>query len=180
MKLPALWLCLFAVLPAFALEDTNRAFTAPQRLDPERLRAARDARERFARDRQELPALGALEDFRAVLHVHAEDADHTKGTREQVLAAAKQTGVRVVLLTDHRGPKAETWRGLRDGVLFLAGSEDGDGKLRFPDFDSNRAILPQGELKFLSHIEERYAADTQGLDGMEICNRHTDQILDKG
>ena len=76
----------------------------------------------------ELPDLGAFEDFRAVIHVHAEDADHTKGTREQVLAAARKTGVRVVLFTDHRGPQAGTWHELRDGVLFLAGSEEGDGK----------------------------------------------------
>src|SRR6185503_3918528 len=173
MKLPALWLCLFGLLPGFALENTNRALTARQRLEPERLRVAHEARERFARERQELPALSAFEDFRAVLHVHAEDADHTKGTRGQVLAAAKQTGVRVVLLTDHRGPKAETWRGLRDGVLFLAGSEDGDGKLRFPEFDTGGKALAEGALKFLCHIEERYDADMKGFAGMEIVNRHT-------
>src|SRR5262249_26052489 len=108
-----------------------------------------------------------------------EDSNHTLGTRDQVLAAAKKTGVRVVLLTDHRGPKPETWHGLHDGVLFVAGSEDGDGKLRFPNFDSDRQAQPEGELKFLCHIEERYDASSKGFDGMEIVNRHSDAVLDK-
>src|SRR5262249_17852029 len=113
--------------------------------------------------------------------VHAEDSDHTKGTREEVLAAAKKTGVRVVMFSDHRGPKPETWHGMRDGVLFFAGSEDTDeGLLRFPNFGPDRQPLPDGELKFLSHVEERYDAPTTGLIGMEICNRHTDAKLDKG
>ena len=132
----------------------------------------------MARERQTLPNLGVYEDFRAVMHVHAEDADHTKGTRPEVLAAAKKAGVRVVLWTDHRGPKPDTWRGLREGVLFVAGSEDGNGVLRFPDYDSDGRPFTEGGMRFLSHIEERYDASSEGLVGMEICNRHTDAVLD--
>lgn len=177
------FVCLIALATNLVAADnpTNiTRLTAQQRLQPAHLKATQETIQRFARERRPLPDHGLYEDFRAVIHVHAEDSDHTKGTRPEVLAAAKKAGVRAVLFTDHRGPKPETWHGTRDGVLFVAGSEDGDGRLRFPNFDSNRAILPQGELKFLSHIEERYEADTQGLDGMEICNRHSDQILDKG
>jgi acetyl esterase/lipase len=152
--------------------------TPLQRLEPEHLKAAHEARLQFARDRQSLLDLGVGEDFRAVLHIHAEDSDHTKGTRQEVLAAAKKTGVRIVMFTDHNGPQAETWHGLRDGVLFLAGSEEDEGVLRFPNFDANRKILPEGELRFLSQIEDRYDAATKGFAGMEICNRHTDAKID--
>ena len=183
MKFPGLIACwLAATTTLIAADNTNGShrLTFQQRLDPVQLKATQQAVQRFARERRPLPDLGVYEDFRAVVHVHAEDSDHTKGTRREVLAAARKTGVRVVLLTDHRGPKPETWNGLREGILFLAGSEDSDGKLRFPNFDVNRKPLPEGELKFLSHIEERYDADTKGFTGMEICNRHTDQVLDPG
>jgi hypothetical protein len=54
---------------------------------------------------------------------------------------------------------------MREGVLFLAGSED-DHLLRFPD--------PTGDLRFLSHLEETSDAKSEGFQGMEIYNRHTD------
>jgi acetyl esterase/lipase len=176
----------FVSLPLFAAgllaagADTNQARLTPvQRLQPAVLKATHETVQRFARERVSLPEVGALEDFRAVIHVHAEDSNHTKGTRAEVLAAAKATGVRVVLFTDHRGPKTNTWHGLRDGVLFLAGSEDGDGKLRFPNFDADRNPLPEGELRFITHVEERYDTDPKGFAGMEIVNRHSDAVLDK-
>jgi acetyl esterase/lipase len=180
MKVAARFLGQFAVVwLATSAEPSGEPFTPLQRLQPEQLKAAHEAVERFARLRQDVLNLGGLEDIRAVIHVHAQDSDHTKGTREQVLAAARKTGVRAVLLTDHRGPKPDTWQGLRDGVLFLAGSEDGGGPLRFPRVGSNLSPQAEGDLRFLSHIEERYEADTKGFDGMEIVNRHTDAVLDR-
>src|SRR5438093_5069718 len=179
---PRVWLV--ALLVAFGVgvrAGTNAVrFTAEQRLEPARLKAAHAAREQFAKICRPVPEVGALQDFRAVIHVHAEDSDHTKGTRAEVLAAAKQTGVRIVMFTDHRGPKPDTWRGLRDGVMFLAGSEDDDGKLRFPEFGADGQPREEGALKFLTHVEERYDADLKSFAGMEICNRHTDQKLDAG
>ncbi|MBI3876081.1 MAG: alpha/beta fold hydrolase [Verrucomicrobia bacterium] len=164
---------------AAAAQDTNR-LTVLQRVEPARLKAVHEAREKFARERQPVPEFGLYDDFRAVIHVHAEDSDHTKGTRDEVLAAAKKTGVRIVMFTDHRGPKPDTWRGLRDGVLFFAGSETGDGELWFPEFGADGKPIEKSGLRFLSHIEERYDAGTDGFAGMEIVNRHTDAKLDKG
>src|ERR1051326_4143868 len=164
---------------ACAAEATSTNRTAQQRLETPHLQAVHEARLRFARERQTLPNLGVYDDFRAVLHVHAEDSDHTKGTRQQVLEAAKKVGVRIVMFTDHGGPKPETWHGLRDGVLFVAGEENGGaGLLRFPNFAPDRTALPEGELRFLSPIEERYDASSDGFAGMEISNRHTDAKLD--
>jgi acetyl esterase/lipase len=134
-------------------------------MEPAHLEAVHQARLNFAKSRQPVIPLGVYRDIRAVLHVHAEDAEHTKGTRAEVLAGAKQAGLQAVFFTDHRGPKPDAWRGVRDGVLFVPGSED-DHQLRFPVPDM---------LKFLSHVEERPDAPSDGFDGMEIYNRHADQ-----
>ncbi|HUR47038.1 MAG TPA: alpha/beta hydrolase fold domain-containing protein [Candidatus Saccharimonadales bacterium] len=152
--------------------------TAAERLAPEQLKLVHEDRLRFEQERRPVPELSLYQDFRAVLHVHAEDSNHTKGSRAEVLAAAKKAGVNVVMLSDHRGPKPETWRGLHEGILFFAGSEDDDGVLRYPAFDTNGVPLPQGSLRLISHIEERYDADPSGFAGMEICNRHSDAKLD--
>lgn len=156
---------------ATAAERPGRKWTTPERLEPDHLKAVRAARDAWAKARKAPPEAGVYTDFRAVMHVHAEDSNHTGGTRPEVLAAAKKTGVRVVMFTDHRGPKPETWRGLREGVLFFAGSEE-EGLLRFPIFPEGKGIIE--DLRFLAHIEERYDATMAGFDGMEIYNRHTD------
>ncbi len=109
----------------------GRKYTTLERLEPAHLEATHQARLRFAKERKKLPAVGLYNDYRAVMHVHAEDADHTKGTRAEVLQGAKAAGVQIVMFTDHRGPKPDTWQGMRDGVFFIAGSED-DHLLRFP------------------------------------------------
>ena len=162
---------------ASAADPTGGTPDSSWRLEAEHLKATHEARMQFAHDRVAITNLSIYEDYRAVIHVHAEDSDHTGGTRPEVLAAAKKTGVRVVMFTDHRGPKSETWQGLRDGVLFVAGAEE-EGLLRFPTFDAPRQPQPQGELRFLCHPEDRLDADSAGFDGMEICNRHTDAKLD--
>jgi acetyl esterase/lipase len=166
-----------AIAGAVLLADApspGRKLTTLQRMEESHLAAVHEARLRLAKDRKTLPQPGAYLDYRALLHVHAEDADHTKGTRAEVLQAAKATGVAVVMFTDHRGPKPDTWTGMREGVLFFAGSED-DHLLRFPQ--------PDGDLRFLSHLEETPDAKSAGFQGMEIYNRHTDakdeQALDE-
>jgi acetyl esterase/lipase len=157
-----------------ALAQQHR--TAEQRMEAGHLKAVHEARLQFARERKTLPNFGPFEDYRAVIHVHAEDSDHTKGTRAEVLAAAKKTGVRIVMWTDHGGPKPDTWRGLRDGVLFIAGEENGGaGLLCFPI----STPADGDELRFISHIEERYDASPDGFAGMEISNRHSDAVLDE-
>jgi acetyl esterase/lipase len=182
MKWPGIVLLVGIVvigLSGAEFESLAPRFTSVERLSPERLRATHEAREQFAKQRTEVLDVWSYEDYRAVIHVHAEDSDHTRGTRAEVLAAAKKTGVKVVLFTDHRGPKPQTWRGLRDGVLFLAGAEESDGRLRFPEFDDAGKPRTENELKFVCHVEERLEADTKGFAGMEIVNRHSDQKLDQ-
>jgi hypothetical protein len=143
----------------------GRKFTTLERLETAHLAAVHEARLKLAAMRKPVPQSGRFTDIRAVIHVHAEDAPHTKGTRAEVLTAAKATGVSIVMWTDHRGPNPGTWSGMREGVLFIPGSED-DHLLRFPK--------PGAELRFLSHLEETPHASGAGFQGMEIYNRHTD------
>ena len=60
------------------------------------------------------PERPGLNDYRAILHAHAEDSSHTGGTRPEMLAEAKQVGVHAILLTDHHRPPrdfiTQSWR----------------------------------------------------------------------
>ncbi len=156
-----------SVLMAQPALKPGRKYTTVERLAPERLAAVHAAREELARQRQNLQPVGVYQDFPAVLHIHAEDAPHTLGKRAEVLAAAKATGLRVVMFSDHGGPKPDTWQGMRDGVLFFAGAENGgQHELVYP--------TPAPGLRFHSHVEGQMDASPDGWDGMEIYNRHAD------
>lgn len=148
-------------------------YSPVERLAPERLAAVRAAREAFARARKTPPPVGVYHDYPAVIHVHAEDSNHTLGARAEVLRAARETGIRIVMFSDHGGPKPDTWHGERDGVLFFSGAENGGAhELRFP--------RPEPGLRFHSHVEGQLDASPDGWDGMEIYNRHTDAEDDAG
>lgn len=162
---------LFALALAAAASEPGKQFTALERLTESRLEAVHQARLKWARERIAYPPLGLYRDFRAILHVHAEDAEHTLGTREQVLEGAHQSGVEIIMWTDHQGPRVESWTGYRQGVLFIPGAE-GDHELVYPS--------PNGDLKFLSHLEEAPEKSAEGYTGMEIYNRHTDAKLHAG
>ena len=153
----------FAIAQDFPALPRGRSASA--RLEPDRLEAVHEARERFARDRTTIPPVGVYREFKVVMHVHAEDSNHTFGTRADVLRAAKAAGASVVMFTDHRGPKPETWHGFRDGILFFAGGEDNHLQT-YP--------RPAPGLRFHSHVEEQMDAPVDGMDGMEIYNRHAD------
>lgn len=160
-------------LVLLALTALAFARSAIERLDTTHLAAVHVQRVEWMKIRAFAPPPpGVYRDYRAILHIHAEDADHTKGTRAEVLKAAREAEVKVIMFTDHRGPKPETWSGLRDGVLFIPGSED-DHLLRYP------ASKAGPEIRFLSHIEERPDMASEGFQGMEIYNRHTDAVVHK-
>ncbi|MGH9835270.1 MAG: histidinol phosphatase [Blastocatellia bacterium] len=175
----------------------GRKYATLERLKPERLRAVHADRLRYQRERKAVALQTGYQDFRAILHAHAEDSNHTGGTRPELLAAAKQTGVKILMLTDHVRPPRDfindSWRGLRDGVLFIPGAES-EGFLVYPQrsvinahinksFKTRdeyiRLVKPDGGLIFLSHVEEKDDWATGELDGLEIYNHHTD-FADEG
>jgi hypothetical protein len=57
-----------------------------------------------------------------IVHVHTTHSDGG-GTPDEVVAAAKATGARFVILTDHNNLDAKAFEGYRDGVLVIVGSE---------------------------------------------------------
>jgi len=188
-----LWLTAAGGVSAAAPEAPRRSYTPTERMARDRLKAAHDDAERIRRSRHDVPPLPGLNDFRAILHAHAEDSAHTGGTRPEMLADAKRAGVHAILLSNHyRPPKDfvnDSWRGLRDGVLFLPGSE-WRGFLLLPTrsiMDRMNdpvpafidAVRADDGLIFLSHIEERPDHPMTGLNGLEIYNRHADAKKDK-
>src|SRR5271167_419394 len=103
-------------------EAPRPKYSPSQRMTPARLKAAHEDALRIGLSRRPPPSIPGLNDYRAILHAHAEDSAHTGGTRTEMLADAKRAGVHAILLTDHFRPPqdfvTDSWRGLRDGVLF--------------------------------------------------------------
>ncbi len=185
------WL-LVALGPIRAGDPPPRKHTDIERLAPSRLAAVHQDLVMLKAKRVTLPARHGLTDFRCILHAHAEDSTHTGGTLPEMLADAKKAGVNAILLSDHYRPPRDfidgRWRGLKDGVLFIPGSE-ANGFLVHP----TRSILNRMDLKgadfvntvtaddgliFLSHVEERKNHPVTGLTGLEIYNRHWDAKRD--
>jgi hypothetical protein len=166
----------------------GRKYKTIERLQPHRLRTVHETVEQFARQRRPVKLKTGYQDFRAILHAHAEDAAHTGGTRLEMLAAAKQANVQILMLTDHVRPPRDfindSWRGLREGVLFIPGAE-AEGFLVYPQAsimnsrwqgrdEYTKLVMQNGGNMFLSHVEERFDWPTDKLDGLEIYNHHTD------
>ena len=181
LAISSLFVCAQVTPPA-------RKYTTVERLQPAHLQAVKADRERYQRERKSINVIKHLKDLRAIMHVHAEDSAHTGGTRPELLAACKLTGVQVVMLTNHVRPPVDfindSWRGLREGVLFIPGAEH-EGFLAYPQKsilqqmpkgrdELIRAVTADGGNIFLSHIEERPDWPTDQLTGMEIYNHHAD------
>jgi hypothetical protein len=179
---------------ATAADPPPRKYSNVERLALERLAAVHADVDKLKPLRTDIPPRPGLNDYRCILHAHAEDSDHTGGTLPEMLADAKKAGVHAILLTDHYRPPRDfidgRWRGLKDGVLFIPGAEV-HGFLAYPA----KSILGRMELKgsdfvntvtaddgliFLSHIEERKDHPVDGLTGLEIENRHWDAKRDRG
>jgi hypothetical protein len=184
-----------ALLSNSLLAQTNapaRKYSSVERMKTAHLKAAHEDAERLQQARRSLSPLPGLHDYKAIIHAHAEDSEHTGGTRPEMLTDAKKAGVQVIMLTDHLRPPRdfikESWRGLYDGVLFIPGSE-ALGFLVFPVrpmMDRINQARPQliasvtesnGQI-FLSHCEERLDHPMDGLTGLEIYNRHWDAKKD--
>ena len=172
---------------------SDKKFSPIQRMATARLKAAHEDVARIQQARRVLNPLPGINDFRAILHAHAEDSAHTGGTRPEMLADAKKVGVNVILLSNHFRPPTDfitdSWRGLHEGVLFIPGSEDRGflllparsivAQMKDPTPSLIETVNADGGLIFLSHIEERPDHSMAGLTGMEIYNRHADAKNDR-
>lgn len=188
-----LFLLLGSPLSLWAADPLPRQHSNMERLQLERLAVVHADIAKLHAARVALPARTELHDYRCIMHAHAEDSTHTGGTLAEMLADAKKAGVHAIFLSDHYRPPRDfidgRWRGLKDGVLFIPGSE-ANGFLLHPQ----QSILKRMDLKgtdfvntvtanngliFLSHIEERKDHSLAGLTGLEIYNRHWDAKRDK-
>jgi hypothetical protein len=128
------------------------------------------------------------QDFRGIIHCHSKYSHDSKGTYEEILAAAKAAKVDFICMTDHPPsddkafPLRHGWRGLHDGVLFIQGAEYSDQilglGLKEPITGKDRretikAIHEQGGVAIACHPEEIDDWDAYAeADGMEIYNVH--------
>src|SRR5262249_56916954 len=110
-----------------ASDPPPRKYSNGDRLPLARLAAVHADVQALKARRVRTPALPGLTDYRCILHAHAEDSTHTGGTLPEMLADAKSAGVHAIFLSDHFRPPRDfidgRWRGLKDGVLFVPGSE---------------------------------------------------------
>ncbi len=193
----ALLLSLFWLNAASRIDAAEPPGGAVARKTDERFKAERlerttaDARAIQAR-RQDRPLPQGFDDVRAVFHAHAEDSEHTGGTRPEMIADAKKAGVEALFLSDHLRPPRDfvspERRGIKDGVLLIPGSEAKGflihpigsvmDKLDLPRDEFLDVIRQGGGLAFLSHIEERTDHPMDKLDGLEITNRHYEAKAD--
>ncbi len=183
----------FTFAPAAnAGESPPRKYTNIERLALVRLAAVHRDVEKLKKERISLPLRPALNDYRCILHAHAEDSSHTGGTLPEMLADAKKAGISAILLTDHFRPPRDfidgRWRGLKEGVLFIPGSEARGfllypiksilNKMELQGLDFIHTVTAEEGMIFLSHIEERQEHPVEGLTGLEIYNRHWDAKRD--
>lgn len=143
----------------------------------------------------ETAAARPLHDYRGIIHCHSLYSHDSKGTYEEILAAAKAARVDFICMTDHppRGDHGlslrEGWAGLHDGVLFIQGAEYSDNilglGLREPISGKDRrgtirAIHDQGGVAIACHPEGITDwSEFDEADGMEIYNVHATVLKHK-
>lgn len=158
------------------------------RLRPEKIKAVHLAIEELQQKRREVGLSSGYDDVRAVLHAHSAFSHDSRGTIDEIVAAAKDAGVRVIMFSEHPAISYDYFidghRGLKDGVLLIPGAETG-GFLAYPrqSIQNQTTGTPQafadlvrstGGLVFLCHLEERMDWEIANLTGSEIYNIHAD------
>lgn len=132
---------------------------------------------------------GLLE-CRAAFHVHTYLSHDSRGSIEEIAAAARSLGIDTVILNDHHaeGNILRSPRGVRHGVLFVPGLELRAGPkgsiLAFPvEEDFPRKLSPaervaeiarQGALSVYGHCEELEDWELWPFQGFEVYNLHAE------
>jgi len=161
---------------------------AIDRLTAKRLEKVHQALAAFQSARKEIPRTGPLQEYRVNLHVHSAFSHDSRGTIEEIVAAAKKAGTQVLMFTEHPASHydfvLDGHRGVKDGVLCIAGAEM-KGMLVYPresvkavesleSQDLSHHVRGRNGMTFLSHLEERMDWQINGLTGNEIYNTHAD------
>jgi hypothetical protein len=178
------------LLAAFALPFLAGTASADAlaRLKPDRLQAVHQAIQALRGQWKKLDRPGPYKEYRANIHVHSALSHDSRGNVAEIVAAARATGTRVILFTEHPAEHYDYFkdghRGMKRGVLLIPGAET-EGFLAFPTHslrglstsgpqEFSDLVRRRGGLTFLSHLEERMDWDIRGLTGVEIYNTHAD------
>ncbi|MEX0679548.1 MAG: PHP domain-containing protein [Pirellulales bacterium] len=161
---------------------------ALERIRPEKLRATHEKIEALKNERRAVSLSSGYDDVRTLLHVHSAFSHDSRGTLDEIIAAAKETGVRVIMFSEHPAGHYDYvddgHRGMKDGVLLIPGAET-RGFLAYPkrSIQNHQTNTPQefsdlvrstGGLVFLCHLEDRMDWEIANLTGTEIYNTHAD------
>jgi hypothetical protein len=158
------------------------------RLRPEKLRAVHEAVEALKSQRREVQLRSGYDDVRTLLHVHSSFSHDSRGTIDEIIAAAKEADVRAIMFSEHPANTYDYFvdghRGVKDGVLLIPGAETG-GFLAYPrqSIQQQKTDTPQaysdlvrstGGQVFVCHLEERMDWQIANVTGTEIYNTHAD------
>ncbi len=180
-------LALFIVQTPAAVKQGARVPTLT-RLTVEHLSKVREDVEALAKLRKTVANNSKLIDLRCILHAHSYLSHDSRGTIQEIAAAAKLNKIDAVLLSNH--PKKDEdvvtvgQTGEVDGVLFVSGSETngflvypGNGKLpplNVSEQELVSSVQASGGMIFIAHPEEHKDWNLKGLTGTEIYNTHAD------
>ena len=156
---------LFAgIISVFGLSAAHADALA--KLRPENLEAVRQAIESLRADWRALQSAGPYHDYRANLHVHSAFSHDSRGTIDEIIAAAKKVGTRVLMFTEHPADHYDYFKdghqGIKDGILLIPGAET-KGFLIFPT-QSMRGLEGGSPQEFADVVHSR-----RGL----VFSRHT-------
>jgi hypothetical protein len=179
-------------LCAIDAPQTGVKRTSLERFQAEHLKKTSDDVKSLQSGRQSRPLPAGWQDIRAIFHAHAEDSEHTGGTRPEMINEARKAGVKALFLSDHYRPPRDFFtperRGIVNGVLLIPGSEWAGflihptqsvaDKMKSPTPELLQAVRANGGFAYLSHVEERPEHAMDQLDGLEIYNRHYDAKVD--
>ncbi|MBI3837269.1 MAG: PHP domain-containing protein [Planctomycetia bacterium] len=161
---------------------------AVERMGMEKLRATHERVESLKKELRKVTLPSGYDDVRALLHVHSAFSHDSRGTIDEIIAAAKKVGVRVIMFTEHPASHydyvIDGHQGLKDGVLLIPGAET-EGFLAYPKTSIQQQkssgaqqfadlVRGTGGMTFLCHLEERMDWEIAGLTGSEIYNTHAD------
>src|SRR5262245_17321899 len=74
---------------------------ALERVGLEKLRATHERIEQLRRELKPVSLRSGYDDVRALLHVHSAFSHDSRGTIDEIVAAAHQAGVRAILFSEH-------------------------------------------------------------------------------
>lgn len=128
-------------------------------------------------------------EYKGVLHVHSFLGGHSKGSFDEIIAAAKANQLAFVVMTEHTSGNfntaAMTLKGVHAGVVFMNGSEvsvangdrflvlPGDESLNGPAEEIIAAAASRRALSIAAYPQEFKSWNTSEYDGVEIYNVYT-------